>query len=327
MQGMHHKKNVFFSPRTWAGASCGVAALLLGSTLAGHADPFADKSDPFLQQQVAGRTAATAHHAQWGSGNAVATPHHAQWGSGNAAAVTHNPYSVSGTAVISSTAHASTTTSVQMTSVILKLVSPMTVTQQAQLTKAGATIVTDLPVLSSVVVQAPAATVSQLATLPFVVHLSGDVPIHKKDEFTVGSSGAAVAMQSYNVSGTGVGVAVIDSGINDTASHDLLDSRNRTRVLASVSFVPGDPSTADLCGHGTHIAGIISGNGADSTGSSDYHTYKGIAPQSQMVNVRVLDCPGQQHHQHRAGRYPVGDQQPVDLPYPCHQPLARAPDQ
>src|SRR5262245_44772590 len=52
--------------------------------------------------------------------------------------------------------------------------------------------------------------------------------------------------------GGGVGVAVVDSGI---APHAALTGK----VVKSVSFVTGDPSTSDGFGHGTHIAGIIAG--------------------------------------------------------------------
>ena len=48
----------------------------------------------------------------------------------------------------------------------------------------------------------------------------------------------------------------------------------------------------DLCGHGTHVAGIIAGNGARSTGNHFYRTFTGVAPQSKLVNVRVLDQNG-----------------------------------
>lgn len=84
------------------------------------------------------------------------------------------------------------------------------------------------------------------------------------------------------VSGKGVGVAVIDSGI--AASHTALMGK----VVASVSFVTGDPSIDDQFGHGTHIAGIIAGQDTGLTS-----LYKGgIAPGAHLINVRVLDGRG-----------------------------------
>jgi len=89
-------------------------------------------------------------------------------------------------------------------------------------------------------------------------------------------------VQNDGVSGNGVTVAVLDSGV--AADPDLMGSTNR--VLASVNFA--DPRAADdPGGHGTHIAGIIAGNGARSDGE-----FAGIAPQANIVDVRVLATNG-----------------------------------
>ena len=82
--------------------------------------------------------------------------------------------------------------------------------------------------------------------------------------------------------GGGVAVAVLDSGVAPDA--DLVQPANR--ILASVNFA--DVRTAsDPGGHGTHIAGIIAGNGTRSGGE-----IVGIAPQANIVDVRVLGTTG-----------------------------------
>ena len=74
-------------------------------------------------------------------------------------------------------------------------------------------------------------------------------------------------------------VAVLDSGV--AADPDL-----GGRILASVNFA--DPrSAADPGGHGTHIAGIVAGNGMRSAGE-----FVGMAPQANIVDVRVLGSTG-----------------------------------
>ena len=84
------------------------------------------------------------------------------------------------------------------------------------------------------------------------------------------------------VTGRGVGVAVVDSGIS---AHSALQGK----IVAAVSFVPGDPGTEDAYGHGTHIAGLIAGTAPSNT-APGYRT--GIAPGAHLINVRVLGPEG-----------------------------------
>jgi serine protease AprX len=82
--------------------------------------------------------------------------------------------------------------------------------------------------------------------------------------------------------GSGVTVAVLDSGV--AADADLVQPANR--ILASVNFAD-QRLASDPGGHGTHIAGIIAGNGSRSGGE-----VVGIAPQANIVDVRVLGSIG-----------------------------------
>jgi len=79
-----------------------------------------------------------------------------------------------------------------------------------------------------------------------------------------------------------VTVAILDSGV--AADPDLVSPANR--ILASVNFAD-QRSASDPGGHGTHIAGIIAGNGTRSAGE-----FVGIAPQANIVDVRVLGRTG-----------------------------------
>src|SRR5437867_8724629 len=106
---------------------------------------------------------------------------------------------------------------------------------------------------------------------------------------------APVAWQQWGLDGTGIGVAVIDSGV--TAVGDLYwwipsNQTYGSRVVYSQNFVPGTTDTSVLYGHGTHVAGIIAGAGWFSTGSNFTHTFKGIAPNTNVINLRVLDQNG-----------------------------------
>ena len=82
--------------------------------------------------------------------------------------------------------------------------------------------------------------------------------------------------------GRGVTVAILDSGV--AADPDLVQPTNR--ILASVNFAD-QRITRDPGGHGTHVAGIVAGNGTRSAGE-----FVGIAPDANVVDVRVLDSSG-----------------------------------
>ncbi|MBC8446939.1 MAG: S8 family serine peptidase, partial [Chloroflexi bacterium] len=91
--------------------------------------------------------------------------------------------------------------------------------------------------------------------------------------------------EALYLQGQGVTVAVVDSGI---APHDdLLDGVGNSRVVAQVDLTGGLGLPDDFYGHGTHVAGIIGGNGAKSDG-----TYIGVAPKVNLVDVKVIDDNG-----------------------------------
>ena len=56
------------------------------------------------------------------------------------------------------------------------------------------------------------------------------------------------------------------------------------------TFVTNDAH--DYYGHGGHVAGIIAGNGSSSTGSGFTKNFKGIAPNANLINLKVLDGNG-----------------------------------
>ena len=84
--------------------------------------------------------------------------------------------------------------------------------------------------------------------------------------------------------GSGVGVAVIDSGIG---LHPDVDRRVKLRV----DFVNDHLGNPDAFGHGTHVASLIAGSGAGSRGS-DGAAYIGMAPGAELVSLRVLGADG-----------------------------------
>jgi subtilisin family serine protease len=95
--------------------------------------------------------------------------------------------------------------------------------------------------------------------------------------------GADWVRTALGYDGTGVTIAVIDSGVTDW--HDDLAASHIARFVDFVNFqaVPYDDY-----GHGTHVAGILAGDGADSGGAR-----RGIAPGVSLLVEKVLDETGQ----------------------------------
>jgi serine protease AprX len=85
--------------------------------------------------------------------------------------------------------------------------------------------------------------------------------------------------------GSGIGIAIVDSGV--TAWHDDLAGPAGQRVTEFVDFVNLNPSPYDDLGHGTHVAGIVAGNGFDSSGAR-----AGIAPGAHLLVMKTLDANG-----------------------------------
>ncbi|MET8153313.1 S8 family serine peptidase [Actinoplanes sp. NPDC049668] len=93
-------------------------------------------------------------------------------------------------------------------------------------------------------------------------------------DVSVPQIGAPSAWQA-GLDGTGVTVAILDSGID--ATHPDFAGK----IVANENFTP-DPNTDDLVGHGTHVASIIAGSGAKSGGK-----YKGVAPGAKLAIGKV----------------------------------------
>jgi serine protease AprX len=102
----------------------------------------------------------------------------------------------------------------------------------------------------------------------------------------------AWADPQYAATGEGVGVAVIDTGI-DGAVTDFLGADGSSRVVASAVVNPDATTADDRYGHGTHVAGLVAGNGRRLPASDRlYNRYLGTAPDAHLVSIKVSDDTG-----------------------------------
>ncbi|SES70424.1 S8 family peptidase [[Clostridium] polysaccharolyticum] len=91
------------------------------------------------------------------------------------------------------------------------------------------------------------------------------------------------AAHSQNILGQDIGVAVLDTGI--IPHPDFVSVKNR--IIAFQDFVNGSSKMYDDNGHGTHVSGILAGDGFASRGM-----YCGVAPACNIISVKVLNQKG-----------------------------------
>lgn len=104
------------------------------------------------------------------------------------------------------------------------------------------------------------------------------------------------ALHRQGITGKGVTVAVIDSGLWE---HDALvrDTGGKSRLLARYDALSNreDAEVVDESGHGTHISSIIVNSDPTTVNGRPTGTYKGVAPDANLVVVKVLDRDGLAH--------------------------------
>ena len=159
----------------------------------------------------------------------------------------------------------------------------------ASVQAAGGAVRKRLSVLNAHAVELPNAVLLTLPENPLVENISFDRPIFGALERSGSTVGATAIRQVLGYDGAGVGVAIIDSGA--TSWHDDLATDGAgQRVHQFVDFINEATTTYDDYGHGTHVAGIVAGNGFDSGGARS-----GIAPGAHLIVLKVLDESGAGH--------------------------------
>jgi serine protease AprX len=134
----------------------------------------------------------------------------------------------------------------------------------------------------------PTKAIDAIARTPGVISVSYDAPLLAQtvpvtDGVILNSTLGYVAADG--LTGAGVGVAIIDSGLSASA-----DFAGRITAFYDFTLPQGGavskPPT-DPYGHGTHVAGLVGGNGSKSNG-----LYKGVAPGVSLIGLRVLGADG-----------------------------------
>ena len=90
-----------------------------------------------------------------------------------------------------------------------------------------------------------------------------------------------------DVIGSGVTVAVLDTGLADLPSLVKSADNKHNRIVAWKDFIQSSKKPIDPNGHGSHVAGIIANSQKGADGE-----WNGVAPDVKLAGVRVLDKNG-----------------------------------
>jgi serine protease AprX len=174
--------------------------------------------------------------------------------------------------------------------VIVTWTDPAVATRLATISPSVRTL-SQLPMSGAVLTS---AQVKQVAAWPGVESIYWNAPLELLNYEAGEITGGHIVHDQIGLSGAGVTIAVIDSGID--ATHPDLPMPGK--VVQNVKIV-GDlglagttlyqenvPNTDTSSGHGTHVAGTAGGTGEASVGDSRRSRYyAGIAPGSKLVGL------------------------------------------
>ena len=158
-----------------------------------------------------------------------------------------------------------------------------------QVAALGGRVTQDLHIINAFAAEMTAEAALNLARSEAVRWVSLDAPMERSgrpgptttpptDNFYLDTLGVR-QVWNMGLTGAGIGVAIVDSGISTDADF--------TTNPKSYVFSTNSNSATDIYGHGTHVAGIVAGNGQDSNGK-----YKGIAPGVTLYGVKIADGTG-----------------------------------
>ena len=153
----------------------------------------------------------------------------------------------------------------------------------------GGSVTHELPIVGGFSARVPRSALPGLLDSPAIAHVWGDgrIRMNLLDLDLLDGMDSVDANKVWRQSirlpssytGAGVGVAVLDTGVTRVA--DL-----GNRVSVRVDFTP-DHDGYDRFGHGTHMSGLIAGNGALSDG-----TWAGAARKANLISVKVAGKDG-----------------------------------
>ena len=165
---------------------------------------------------------------------------------------------------------------------------------EALVDRLGGRVVRRLPIIGGFAARVPGSRLPVLERSPLVISVSPDARISLASAEGAGDVAATNPLAevadrigvddlwAYGLTGAGVDVALIDSGVVP------VDGLGSVLHGPDLSFESQNPELAhlDTFGHGTHLAGIIAGRDSGPAG------LRGIAPGARIISLKVADAFG-----------------------------------
>lgn len=193
---------------------------------------------------------------------------------------------------------------------------PVTTALRLSIIAAGGTVVRQFSSIDGLLAELPKSRLLDIAGRNDIERISADHLAQQSASHLEAATGTDV-LRTYKpltdsfsgLDGSGVGIAILDSGImashsdftgvlglttRVTASTDIVSSNTNLALFETVTGLLGGllpilNTNKDGYGHGSHVAGAAAGRNA---GNNSNRGYEGIAPSASLIDVRVLDGRG-----------------------------------
>jgi len=168
----------------------------------------------------------------------------------------------------------------ELVDVIVQYHQTPTAAHHKDIASRGGELKHELEIIRAAHYSIPAREIEALSNDPDVEFISPDRAVYAtwkpvfttiyngKPDYGWKTVGADLAKSVFGLDGAGVGVAVIDSGVQ--GDQDLREVQGQPRVVYSASLISAY-NTNDNYGHGSHVAGTAAGYGVAANGL----TYQG----------------------------------------------------
>ena len=159
----------------------------------------------------------------------------------------------------------------------------------------GGRVLAQHKLIDALTVELPVVQLALVVRLPGVLSVSLDSPVASAPIVDIGPAESHLVetlglpeagLLRTAPDGRGIGVGVIDSGLSANGAYQIRRFVDFTKPANGKTYSEyAQPS--DDYGHGTHVGGLIAGNGVGSNGK-----YRGVAPGAALVGLKVLDANG-----------------------------------